>query len=67
MRAMSGRDFARFIERYGWQLLRVKGSHHVYGKAGTVVRLSIPIHANRTLKIGLQRRLMTMAQIPERD
>ena len=51
MKAMSGREFARLIERHGWQLLRVSGSHHIYGKAGSPLRLSIPIHANRPLKL----------------
>jgi len=32
MKAMSGRELARLVERHGWQLLRVKGSHHIYGK-----------------------------------
>jgi predicted RNA binding protein YcfA (HicA-like mRNA interferase family) len=39
MKALSGREFARLIERRGWQLLRVAGSHHIYGKTGSVVRL----------------------------
>ena len=43
MRAIAGREFTRMIERRGWQLLRVSGSHHIYGKAGSVVRLSVPI------------------------
>jgi hypothetical protein len=43
------------------------GSHHVYGKAGNIARLSIPIHGNRTLKIGLQRHLMKIAEIPESE
>jgi predicted RNA binding protein YcfA (HicA-like mRNA interferase family) len=47
MKSVSGRDFARIIERRGWVLLRVKGSHHIYGKSGSVVRLSIPIHGNK--------------------
>jgi predicted RNA binding protein YcfA (HicA-like mRNA interferase family) len=42
MTSLSGRDFARVIERHGWRLLRVNGSHHIYGKPGSVVRLSIP-------------------------
>jgi hypothetical protein len=41
MKAVSGRDFARLVERRGWQLLRINGSHHIYGSAGSVVRLSI--------------------------
>lgn len=45
MKAASGRELALLVERRGWQLLRVHGSHHIYGKPGSIVRLSIPIHA----------------------
>lgn len=65
MKVLSGRDFARLVERRGWQLLRVKGSHHIYGRPGSVVRLSIPIHGNRPLKSGLLRHLTKLAEIPE--
>jgi predicted RNA binding protein YcfA (HicA-like mRNA interferase family) len=41
MKSVSGRDFAGIIERRGWILLRISGSHHIYGKDGSVVRLSI--------------------------
>ncbi|MGD0026504.1 MAG: type II toxin-antitoxin system HicA family toxin [Xanthobacteraceae bacterium] len=67
MRAISGREFARLVERRGWRLLRVAGSHHIYGKAGSVVRLSIPIHGNRPLKIGLLRHLAKLAEISDDD
>ena len=65
MRTITGRDFARMVERRGWQLLRVAGSHHIYGKTGSVVRLSIPIHGNRPLKTGLLRHLAKLAEIPD--
>jgi predicted RNA binding protein YcfA (HicA-like mRNA interferase family) len=65
MRAIAGREFARMIERRGWQLLRVSGSHHIYGKSGSVVRLSVPIHGNRPLKTGLLRHLAKLAEIPD--
>ncbi len=65
MRAISGREFARMVERRGWQLLRINGSHHVYGRLGSVIRLSIPIHGNRPLKIGLLRHLAKLAEIPD--
>lgn len=67
MRTLSGREFARLVERHGWTLLRVSGSHHIYGKPGTVVRLSVPIHGNRPLKTGLLRHLLKLAQISEDD
>jgi predicted RNA binding protein YcfA (HicA-like mRNA interferase family) len=38
MRTITGREFARMIERRGWQLLRISGSHHIYGKSGSMVR-----------------------------
>jgi predicted RNA binding protein YcfA (HicA-like mRNA interferase family) len=44
---MSGKDLAKQLERNGWRLLRIHGSHHIYGKAGTVARISVPIHGNR--------------------
>jgi predicted RNA binding protein YcfA (HicA-like mRNA interferase family) len=44
MKSVSGREFARIIERRGWTLLRISGSHHIYGNSGSIVRLSIPIH-----------------------
>jgi len=65
VKSLSGRDFARLVERHGWKLLRTSGSHHIYGKLGSIVRLSIPIHGNRPLKIGLLRHLAKLAEIPD--
>jgi predicted RNA binding protein YcfA (HicA-like mRNA interferase family) len=67
MRSVSGREFAKTLERHGWSLLRVQGSHHIFGKAGSAVRLSVPIHGNQALKTGLLRHLMKMAGIAESD
>lgn len=65
MTSISGREFARLAEKRGWRLLRVTGSHHIFGKTGSAVRLSIPIHGNRALKIGLLRHLAKLAGIPD--
>ncbi|MBV9289003.1 MAG: type II toxin-antitoxin system HicA family toxin [Hyphomicrobiales bacterium] len=43
--------------------MRINGSHHIYGKAGR--RLSIPIHGNACLKIGLLRHLAKLAEVPD--
>ena len=67
MKALSGRELARLVERRGWRMLRVSGSHHIYGKAGSVVRLSIPIHGNRPMKTGLLRHLAKLAELSEDD
>jgi predicted RNA binding protein YcfA (HicA-like mRNA interferase family) len=67
MRAITGREFARMIDRRGWQLLRISGSHHIYGKSGSIVRLSVPIHGNQPLKTGLLRHLAKLAEIPDEE
>ncbi|MCA1564059.1 MAG: type II toxin-antitoxin system HicA family toxin [Acidobacteria bacterium] len=67
MKSVSGKEFAKLLEHHGWSLLRVQGSHHVYGKAGSNTRLSIPIHGNQTLKTGLLRHLMKLAGLSESD
>ena len=67
MKSVSGREFARAIERRGWTLLRVSGSHHIYGKSGSTVRLSVPIHGNKPLKTGLLRHFMKLAELSDHD
>ena len=67
MRAISGKDLCKVLERRGWSRLRVTGSHHIYGKAGTAVRLSVPVHAQKTLKAGLTAHLLRMAGLSESD
>jgi predicted RNA binding protein YcfA (HicA-like mRNA interferase family) len=67
MKAISGRELARILELHGWQLWRVQGSHHIYGRAGSRARLSVPIHGNEPLKIGLLRHLLKTAELSEND
>jgi predicted RNA binding protein YcfA (HicA-like mRNA interferase family) len=67
MKTVSGGDLARALERHGWTLMRVSGSHHIFGKKGSVVRLSVPIHGNKPLKRGLLNHLLKMAELTEND
>ncbi len=65
MKALTGRELCRLLERKGWSLLRIHGSHHIYGKTGSRVRLSVPVHGNQALKVGLLRHLLKQAGISE--
>ncbi len=67
MKAVSGRRMAKLAVEKGWCLARVSGSHHVYTKKGRIERVVIPIHGNKTLKIGLQRSLMKIILVEERE
>ncbi len=63
MKTLSGKAFARLLERKGWELKRIRGSHHVYMKPGNPARLSVPVHGEKELKKGLQKHLMKLAGI----
>ncbi len=65
MKSVSGKEFCRVLERNGWQLMRIQGSHHIYGKPGSIVRISVPIHGNQPLKIGLLKHLLKIAELSE--
>jgi predicted RNA binding protein YcfA (HicA-like mRNA interferase family) len=67
VKPVSGVVLARAAERGGWSLLRISGSHHIYGKEGETARLSIPVHGSKPLKIGLQRHLMKIAGLRDDD
>lgn len=67
MKSISGKEFAKILESRGWVLLRVNGSHHIYGRAGSEVRLSVPVHSNKALKTGLLKHLMKLAGLTEDD
>lgn len=67
MKAISGKEFAKLLERKGWVLRRTKGSHHIYVKEGTPVRISVPMHGNKLLKLGLLKHFMKVAGIDESE
>ncbi len=67
MKQVSGKELARAVQRRGWTLARVNGSHHVFVMSGRRERIVIPLHGNHPLKIGLLRALMKIAEIEEGD
>jgi predicted RNA binding protein YcfA (HicA-like mRNA interferase family) len=67
MKQISGKDFVRLLQRQGWQLARVNGSHHILTKPGHRERLVIPVHGNQPLKLGLLKTQMKIAGLTEAD
>ncbi len=57
----------RIVERNGWKLKRVTGSHHIYCKEGVDVILSVPVHGSRDLPIGTLKSIMKDAELTEED
>jgi predicted RNA binding protein YcfA (HicA-like mRNA interferase family) len=67
MKSISGKRLCKVIERKGWVLKRVTGSHHIYEKISVEQILSIPVHRDQDLKVGTLKALMKIAQLSEED
>ena len=65
MKSVSGKKFAKLLRSKGWILLRVNGSHHIFGKPGNAQRISVPIHGNKALKTGLLKHFLKVSGISE--
>lgn len=67
MKAISGKMLCKIVERNGWKLKRVTGSHHIYAKESVDTIVSIPIHSNRDLPKGTLKSIMKDAELTEED
>lgn len=61
LKIVSGSELVRFFEKYGWYIMRQKGSHIIMVKAGEIITLSIPNH--KEIAIGTLRSLLRTANI----
>ena len=55
------------LELSGWTLLRVHGSHHIYGKDNLSFRISVPVHSGKPLKRGILMHILKLAGLDESD
>ena len=65
MKTISGKKFCKLLETHGWILARINGSHYIYIKSGSDLRISVPVHKNDDLKIGLLKKLLKLTEISE--
>ena len=66
MKRVSGKRFCKALERAGWELDRISGSHHIYKRPGMPMA-SVPVHGNEDLKTGTQRALMRDTGLTDDD
>ncbi|MGC3971704.1 MAG: type II toxin-antitoxin system HicA family toxin [Pirellulales bacterium] len=67
MKVVSGRHFCKVLERRGWELRRISGSHHIYAQPHDGRIVVVPVHGNRDLKRGLLGQLMKLTGIDESE
>jgi predicted RNA binding protein YcfA (HicA-like mRNA interferase family) len=58
---VTGREMVQFLQKEGFTLVRVRGSHHFLSR--DELRTSIPVHGHRSLKIGTLRSILRDIQM----
>lgn len=67
MRPVTGKQMCKARERQGWQLDRIRGSHHVYKRPGLLGIIPVPVHGNKILKPKTQRSIMRSGGLTDDD
>jgi len=62
---MNGKELSNILKQNGWELDRIKGSHHIYVKKDKR-SIPVPIHGTKDLPKGLVRAIFKQAEILER-
>lgn len=60
---MTGKELVRILQKKGWLLDRIKGSHHILIKDDAT--LSVPVHGKKEIPAGLLHRLMKEGGLKE--
>ncbi len=58
---ISGREMVRFLKHEGFEVARIRGSHHFLQRG--VLRTSVPVHSGKSLKIGTVRSILRDIQM----
>ena len=52
----AGAEMVRFLESQGFEVVRIRGSHHILVK--DALRTTVPVHGNQTLRVGTLRGIL---------
>lgn len=67
MKSISGKKLCKILEKSGWILTRIKGSHHIYTREDIPTIIVIPVHGNKDLPIGTLKGILKDAGLTEDD
>lgn len=67
MKHVNAREMCKALERQGWSLERITGSHYIYNRPGARRPISVPMHGSKTLKTGTQRSIMRETGLTDAD
>lgn len=67
MKALSGKEVCKLLEKHGWSLARIRGAHHIYVKTDRPESIPVPVHGNRSLKKGTLHGILRRAGLKRED
>jgi predicted RNA binding protein YcfA (HicA-like mRNA interferase family) len=67
MKVVSGKRMCKVLEKKGWRLDHISGSHHFYAHPDHEFSISVPVHGNKDLKKGTQHGIMKAAGLTDSD
>jgi predicted RNA binding protein YcfA (HicA-like mRNA interferase family) len=67
MKPISGKKLGKMLEKRGWRLARTNGSYHTYKNPNVREMVTISIHGNKTIKLGILKQIMKIAGLSESD
>jgi predicted RNA binding protein YcfA (HicA-like mRNA interferase family) len=63
LKPITGPELCQLLDRAGWKLKRIRGSHYVFTKAGERRTVTVPVHGKKEVKPGLAARIAKDASI----
>ena len=64
---ISGKEMCGILERKGFKLKRVKGSHHFYVKSDIPAYVTVAVHGNEILKPKTLKSIIIQAKLNPKD
>lgn len=61
--AVTGREVVQALQRVGFRLTHVRGSHHYLVKPGSARLVVVPVHRHRDLPRGTLRSILRQAEL----
>ncbi len=65
--AISGKQLVKVLERQGWYVKRVRGSHHIMRHPSISDAIPVPVHGNQSIKRGTLGNILRTARISRDD
>ena len=65
--AVSGKEAVRALQRLGFRLDRVEGSHYMLLKAGHPHTVVVPVHSSQTLPKGILASIIRIARVTKKQ